>query len=143
MLQHYHLIKRDYEDDEVNVCDYSFLLDYSYALSDLEVRELEIFGDIFKKIINELGSPNILIYLKCDLDIILNRIKKRGREEEESIDIDFLKLIDENIKKSLNSSYYENKLIEIDSGKIDFAHETDTKSQIFQRILNEVESVKQ
>ena len=143
LLQHYHLIKRDYEDDEVNVCDYSFLLDYSYALSDLEVRELEIFGDIFKKIINELGSPNILIYLKCDLDIILNRIKKRGREEEESIDIDFLKLIDENIKKSLNSSYYENKLIEIDSGKIDFAHETDTKSQIFQRILNEVESVKQ
>lgn len=141
ILQHYHLIKRDFEVGNVNICDFSFLLDHSYALSDLDKRELEIFKDIYHKILNEIGPPNFLIYLRCDIDTLVKRIKERGRKEEENIDVDFLKLVEANIEKNIQKNYPAYKFIEIDSGLKDFVNDQSTRNEIFQKIISYVKTI--
>lgn len=141
ILQHYHLIKRDYEEGKVNVCDFSFLLDYSYALSDLNNRELEIFKDIYNKILDEIGPPNILISLRCGIDPIVKRINERGRKEEKNIDINFLKLIEANIEKNTQTNYSAYKLLEIDSELNNFAHDEEAKNKIMQEIFSQIKTI--
>jgi len=47
----------------------------------------------FKLLTEQLWShlkPDLILYIRCDIDVLLRRIKKRGRSEEINIPVDFL-----------------------------------------------------
>ena len=57
----------------------------------MDNRDWETYSDLFKNMTKFLISPDLIIYLKADLDTILERINKRSREYEASIDPEYLK----------------------------------------------------
>jgi deoxyadenosine/deoxycytidine kinase len=61
-------------------------------INDLEHQMYNLQCDFYDNHINE-NNDMIYIYLKCDPEISFERIKKRGRKEEESIDLEYLKKI--------------------------------------------------
>lgn len=118
LLQHYHELKRKREEEDNIVCDFSFTQDLAYAVMGLKDTQLNIFRSIYNYILNELGEPTLIIYLKCSPEEAVRRIKARGRKEEELIDARFLGSLATFIKDEIEIIRSEKpkvKVIEIDT----------------------------
>ena len=68
-----------------------------YRLGKLSQRDWDNYYGLFKVMNFYLKRPDLIIYLKADTDTLLRRIKKRGRNYENSIDREYI--------HSLNISY--------------------------------------
>jgi len=73
-----------YEDPEI-------FAKYLHGLGKMTDDELNLYFEYFDRLSNELIKPDLIIYLKVDnVDVLLQRIRKRGRKEEQSITHEFL-----------------------------------------------------
>lgn len=112
-LQHYYQIKKALQTGEHTICDFSSVDDYAFALSILNEKEMEIYNSIFAYIIDRIGKPKKLIWLHASADELLLRIKKRGRENEQSINKSSLLKFEESLSRAIKRFYYDVPLIEI------------------------------
>ena len=61
-----------------------------YQLGKLSQRDWDNYRGLFKVMSSFLKRPDLIIYLKADTDTLLRRIKKRGRDYENSIDPEYI-----------------------------------------------------
>ena len=61
-----------------------------YQLGKLSQRDWDNYRGLFKVMNSYLKRPDLIIYLKADTDTLLSRIKKRGRDCENSIDSEYI-----------------------------------------------------
>jgi deoxyadenosine/deoxycytidine kinase len=61
-----------------------------YQLGKLSQRDWDNYRGLFKVMNSYLKRPDLIIYLKADTDTLLSRIKKRGRDYENSIDPEYI-----------------------------------------------------
>ena len=61
-----------------------------YQLGKLSQRDWDNYRGLFKVMNSYLKRPDLIIYLKADTDTLLSRIKKRGRDYENSIDSEYI-----------------------------------------------------
>ena len=81
-----------YEDAEV-------FATYLYRRRFIRKRDWEIYEALYKTILDALHPPDLLIYLRASVRTIRQRIKVRGRPEEQAIPVSYL--------RSLNKLYEE------------------------------------
>ena len=89
ILQHYHDLKRKFEEVTNVVCDFSFTQDLGYAVMGLNPKQLKIFRSVYDYISDELGTPKLIIFMECAPEILLERIRLRGRDKESLIGVNF------------------------------------------------------
>ena len=64
---------------------------YLHGLGHMSDDELQLYLEYFERLNRGVRQPDKIIYLKCAEDeILLNRIRQRGRKEEQGISGDFL-----------------------------------------------------
>jgi deoxyadenosine/deoxycytidine kinase len=66
-------------------------------------------------------QPDLVIFLQCRLEVLLQRIKRRGREYERHFDPDYL----ESLARSYNDFFFhytDTPLLVINTSDIDFVH---------------------
>lgn len=74
-----------YEDPEI-------FAKYLHGLGNMTDEELNLYFDYFERLNKNLIRPDLIIFLQIDdINILLDRIRKRGRKEEQGITADFLK----------------------------------------------------
>jgi len=73
------------------VADYFIAKDRIFAQLTLSDRELALYEQLYQTLCPHIHVPDLIIYLRAPLDVILERIKSRGREFEKNIDPDYLK----------------------------------------------------
>jgi len=74
-----------YEDPEV-------FAKYLHGLGNMTNDELKLYLEYFERLNKDLIRPDLIIYLEVDdVSILLDRIRTRGRKEEQGITADFLK----------------------------------------------------
>ncbi|MER2511715.1 MAG: deoxynucleoside kinase [Nitrosomonas ureae] len=134
LLQHYHQIKTIRKSESLIASDFSLYLDLAYAHVTLPQDKREIFLSVHQEVEKELGAPTLLIHLKCDPEIELQRIRKRGREVENSITVEYLQQINTQLEKILVEKAHPEKLLIINSGLLDFAHDEDVQQSILDKI---------
>ncbi len=116
LLLHYNLLK-ERKTNQITVCDYSFFQDYSYAVNNLKTTEMLYFKEIYSYLINRVDEADIIIYLKCDVNILLRRIYFRNRQMEKSITKKYLTDTIYNLEEILKGR--ENVIV-IESDRYDF-----------------------
>lgn len=121
-LQHYNLIKRALAHKNF-VCDFSLIQDLSYADINLVQRRHRLFCDVADELRREIGFPDVLIHVYCPEAEQLERIRKRQREPEGTIKIDYLSSLNRAIEDRLSSVGDMCDVIHLDSSKIDFRSE--------------------
>ncbi len=57
-------------------------------------RDYLSYRRTFDLLVNYLPRPDLLLYLKCPVPVLMDRIQARGREMESSITADYLSLLD-------------------------------------------------
>jgi deoxyadenosine/deoxycytidine kinase len=53
-------------------------------------RDWENYRDLFAAMTDYLRPPDLIVYLRCDVDTLIRRIQKRGRQSEKNISRDYL-----------------------------------------------------
>jgi len=72
------------------VSDYFIAKDRIFAELTLKDSEFQLYDQLYQALCHQIHSPNLIIYLRAPLDVILSRIEKRGRSFEKDINPDYL-----------------------------------------------------
>ncbi len=72
------------------ISDYLFAKDRLFAQVTLDPQEIMLYQKVYDLMGPRVLKPDLVIYLQARLDVLLARIKKRGREFERRFDQDYL-----------------------------------------------------
>ncbi len=90
-----------------------------HSMNLMSTRDFENYISLFELMSSFIQPPDLLIYLKASIPTLVSQIQKRGREYEESIRLDYLKLLNERYENWINN-YTLGKLLFIDVDNLDF-----------------------
>ena len=116
---------------EVTVSDYLFAKDRIFATLTLDPNELALYERVFEALTPRVTRPDLVIYLQARLDVLLARIKKRGREFERRFDPVYL----ESLCKAYNDfffHYQDTPLLVVNTSDIDFVNNSDDLENLLQ-----------
>jgi deoxyadenosine/deoxycytidine kinase len=65
-----------------------------HHLGNLNERDYLAYRRVFELLVSTLPPPNLLINLKAPVDVLMERIRRRGRDIESGITADYLTLLD-------------------------------------------------
>jgi len=108
-----------------------------HSMNLMSTRDFENYSSLFELMSSFIQPPDLLIYLKSSVPNLVNQIQKRGRDYEESIRIDYLKLLNERYEKWI-SKYESGKLLIIDVDDIDFQDNPNDLGMIIEKINAEI-----
>lgn len=103
------------------ISDFSPLLDRVYIAHYLAHRP-EWVEQLHQQVadgIQDIGEPDVIVYLTCPPDEIINRIKKRGRDFEQALTVDFTRAINNMVRAEIDSIPANGpRIVEIDTTKM-------------------------
>jgi deoxyadenosine/deoxycytidine kinase len=65
-----------------------------HHMGNLNERDYAAYRRLFNLVVRNLPTPDLLIYLRCPVDVLLRRIRMRARSIETGISPDYLSLLD-------------------------------------------------
>ncbi len=75
---------------QVTVADYLFAKDRIFAALTLDPDELALYEKVWELMGPRVVRPDLVVYLQSRTDVLLARIRKRGRDFERHLDPDYL-----------------------------------------------------
>ncbi len=107
-----------------------------HAMNLMSTRDFQNYISLFELMSSFIQAPDLLIYLRASVPTLVNQIQSRGREYEESIRLDYLKLLNERYENWING-YKSGKLLIIDSDNMDFTKPEDL-SVVIDKVNGEI-----
>ncbi len=107
-----------------------------HAMNLMSTRDFQNYISLFELMSSFIQAPDLLIYLRASVPTLVNQIQSRGREYEESIRLDYLKLLNERYDNWING-YKSGKLLIIDSDNMDFTKPEDL-SVVIDKVNGEI-----
>ena len=108
-----------------------------HSMNLMSTRDFENYSSLFELMSSFIQPPDLLIYLRSTVPNLVNQIQKRGREYEESIRLDYLKLLNERYEGWI-TKYESGKLLIIDVDDIDFESKPEDLGMIIEKINAEI-----
>jgi len=102
-------------------------------LGNMSERDYHTYRKVFDQVVQKLPAPDLLIYLKAPISVLLERIRNRGREMEAAISQEYLQLLDEFYEKWL-ADFDTCPVLTIRTDDLDFVHRPQHLEVIIQRI---------
>ena len=90
----------------------------------MSTRDFENYSSLFELMSSFIQPPDLLIYLRASVSTLVEQIQKRGREYEESIRLDYLKLLNERYEAWI-SKYKQGNLLIINVDELDLSKPED------------------
>jgi deoxyguanosine kinase len=79
----------------VHVADFLIEKDRLFARANLDNNEFKLYQQVYSQLTINSPKPDLVIYLQSPVDVLMDRIYKRGRKVEQNIDRDYLELLNE------------------------------------------------
>ncbi|MGH2575819.1 MAG: deoxynucleoside kinase [Ignavibacteria bacterium] len=104
-------------------------------LDRMEKRDYLNYRKLFQEMTFYLKPPDLIVYLKANIDTLIKQIKLRGRTFEQGIEKKYLEKLNESYNKWIKK-YNLGKVLVIQTDELDFVH---NKSH-FNLILNKIKT---
>ena len=105
-----------------------------YRLGKLSQRDWDNYYGLFKVMNFYLKRPDLIIYLKADTDTLLRRIKRRGRDYENSIDPEYIHTLNISYDRWIES-ISDNTIMTIETDDFNIFEDTEEFNDIEKEIL--------
>jgi len=115
------------------VSDYMFAKDSIFASINLSERELALYNRIAPLLARDIPHPDLVIYLQASTPVLLDRIRNRNYSFEKSIDLDYLKLLN-NAYDYYFFHYTETPLLVVKTDEIDFVNNLEHLDDLIDQI---------
>ncbi len=112
---------------QVTVADYLFAKDRIFASLTLDPNELALYERIWELLGPRAVKPDLVVYLQARLEVLLARIKKRGREFERHFDAAYL----ESVCRAYGDFFFhydETPLLVVNTSDIELESEEDASA---------------
>ena len=103
------------------------------AMGHLSDRDYETYMELFDQMMSVVRLPDLMIYLKASVPHLVGNIQKRGRDYEQSIQLEYL----ENLNRRYDDfiyNMYKGRVMVIEKDNLDFQNNPRDFSQIVDRI---------
>jgi len=103
------------------------------AMGHLDDRDYETYMELFDQMMSVVRLPDLMIYLKASVPHLVGNIQKRGRDYEQSIQLEYL----ENLNRRYDDfiyNMYKGRVMVIEKDSLDFQNNPRDFSQIVDRI---------
>ncbi|MAX07797.1 MAG: deoxynucleoside kinase [Gammaproteobacteria bacterium] len=121
--------------EPVRVADFLIDKDNLFALQNLDADEYELYLKVYKHLIIEAPTPDLVIYLQAPTNILLDRIQKRGVKAEQFIELGYL----ENLNLAYTEFfhyYHKSPLLIVNSAEIDLVSNDGDYQRLVDYILS-------
>ncbi len=117
------------QNPQLIISDYLFAKNRIFAGLTLKGEDIEIFDSVFQPLMKKVAPPDLIIYLKADVQGLMRRIYMRDRSFERKMDPEYLKNLTERYDEFFKN-YHETEVMTIDASEIDFVFNLRSYSEI-------------
>ena len=117
--------------------DYIFAKDSLFAHLNLSGDELTMYDRVYAALNEKIPTPDLLVFLRADLDVLMKRIAARDRPYERGIDPDYIEELRIAYEKFVGD-YDEAPVLVIDTNSLDFVRSEDDLAYVRQRIKSDL-----
>ena len=115
------------------VTDHTFDKDRIIARATLDDAEMALYSRVADVLERDVARPDFVVYLQADVEVLMQRIRKRGRHMERDIDPGYLReliaLYNEHFFR-----YRECPVLIVNTNNIDFVENNDDLEMLLERI---------
>lgn len=104
-----------------------------YHLNNLTERDYQSYRQVFDRVVGNLPTPDLLLYLQAPVPVLLDRIDRRGRAIEGGITGDYLSLLETFYQEWLEA-FDLCPVLAIRTNDLDFVHRPKHLDIVVQRI---------
>lgn len=137
LLQRARQLKQMKQEDmfsPVRVADFLIEKDRLFAELTLDDDELDLYEQVYSNLTLDVPKPDLVVYLQAPVEVLLERIQKRGLLHEQMIEAAYLqRLCDAYVK--FFYQYAEAPLLIVNAADIDFANNEEEYQLLLKRIL--------
>ena len=119
--------------NQVTISDYLFAKDRIFAALTLSQAEMALYDRVYESLRPRTVRPDLVVYLQARLDVLLERIQRRGRAFERRFDPDYLA----RVCSTYNDYFFhydETPLLVVNTSDIDLATNEADQDAILQLI---------
>ena len=103
------------------------------AMGHLSDRDYETFMELFDQMMTVVRVPDLMIYLRASVPHLVGNIQKRGREYEQSIQLEYLQNLNERYDDFIYHKY-PGKVMTVEKDQLDYLNNPKDLAQIIDRI---------
>ncbi len=128
------LLQGDLFDGEGGVVsDYLFAKDRIFAELTLSASEMGLYDQIFRALQSRIRNPDLVIYLHAPMDVILERIARRGRSFEKDINRGYLESLVDAYGRFF-AEYDDAPVLMIDTSDLNFPKRQEDLDVLFETL---------
>jgi len=129
------MLNQDDMFNPVRVADFLIQKDRLFAELTLDSDELDLYEQVYSNLTLDIQTPDLVVYLQAPVEVLLERIKRRGIKHEKWIEAAYLeRLSDAYI--SFFYQYSDAPLLIVNAADIDFAHNDDEYELLLEQVLD-------
>lgn len=113
------------------VADFLIEKDRLFAQLTLDADELELYREIYERIVRNPASPDLVIYLQAPVEVLLDRIQRRGIACEQLIERHYLEALNQ-LYSEFFHFYDDAPLLIVNAAAIDFANDENHYTALFE-----------
>jgi deoxyguanosine kinase len=141
LLSRYHQQRRSVPDilkhKQSLIADYTFAKDALFAGINLHGDELEMYHRVHDALAEKIPNPELVLYLRADTDVLMQRIASRDRPYERNMDRDYI----DRLNQAYDSFYLtqpeeqsEKAVLVLDTNQLDYVRRPDDLKSVENRI---------
>lgn len=123
------------------IADFMFEKDRLFAEINLGSADYSLYAQVFERLAFEMPRPDRLIYLTAPLEVLMQRVMRRGRDYENPLESDYLELL-----SGAYARWFQNcadiPLIEVDAAEYDLLNNEEDFSELLAALESDARIVR-
>ena len=137
LLSRYHQQREGVQDafqkSSTLISDYTFQKDRLFAEVNLEGDELEMYFRVHEALAEKITTPDLIVYLQADTDVLMQRIAQRDRPYERQMEVDYINTLNQTYEEHFARNAAGNVLT-INTNELDYVRHPKDLESVQQRI---------
>ena len=104
-----------------------------HQMRKIDKRDWQTYWGFYQAILDAIKPPDLMIYLRCSMRTLRQRIKLRGRAMEQDVPLAYLKRLDRLYESWINS-YEMSEVLVLETDKLDYIHDLIHRLDVMERI---------
>jgi len=104
-----------------------------HQMRKIDKRDWQTYWGFYQAILDAIKPPDLMIYLRCSMRTLRQRIKLRGRAMEQDVPLAYLKRLDR-LYEDWISSYEMSEVLVLETDKLDYIHDLIHRLDVMERI---------
>jgi deoxyguanosine kinase len=139
LLSRYHQQRRTVPEvlsqDLTLIADYTFEKDALFARINLHGDELEMYHRVHEALAEKIHFPDLILYLRADTDVLMQRISARDRPYERNMERDYIAQLNQAYEEFfIDHARRRSPVLTIDTNSLDYVRFPEDLKQVENRI---------